>query len=58
MLLLLFHLSAPIVGPDSDEYERYIRSELTAVTLSDDLQSSLTSTTLTTALGPTFTLVP
>lgn len=58
MLLLLFHTSVAPVGPDSDQYERYIRSEFTATTLVDDLEPAFPSTTLTTALGPTFTLVP
>lgn len=58
MLLLLFHTSAPIVGPDSDQYERYIRPELVATTLSTNLQSTSTSTSLTTALAPTFPRVP
>lgn len=52
MLILLLHRSIAPVGPDSDQWEQYIRVAFTSEALSTNLTPSSTRGTLTTNLIP------
>lgn len=53
MLLLLFHVSSVVPGPDSDQWERYIRPQFADSTVSSNLLIDNTAaSSVTSTLGP------